>query len=549
MRSRLSTIAAFGFLFGCSLLHAQDTDQYYRTLSQAMEAYGAVLQEIATGYVDEVDPGPVVQSGIRGMLSHLDPYSVYLVGDEQESIDRLASGRYVGFGLSLQRVNGRIVIADVRPGLPAARAGLRRGDWLVSIDGVRVDTMSVDSVRRFTRGPEGSSTALSVQRYGRPDTISVIAERERIPVANIGVVERFPGNIGYVQLEQFTRRAASELRACLDSLNNAAPLSGLILDVRNNPGGLLEAAVSASEIFLPEGSLVVSTRGRNRSSRDYTSSELPLLPSVPVVIIINDASASASEILAGALQDHDRAVVVGRRSFGKGLVQTVRTLGNGATLKLTTSRYYTPSGRCVQRDRFVSSAAAVDTVSYSTKNGRRVRASNGITPDVVVSDSSLPALVQALVDNWVVSDFATQHTSRLDAPPASFTVGPALLNTFFAFVDTVRPERLGPVTAALLRAKEAASRNRSGRKSLDQAIDRSIDRAITDVRAAVTATVRAHADVVASLLEAELAGRFLGEIERQRLLLRQDPDVSAALDVLRTSRYRSVLRGDSASDQ
>ncbi|MFZ9869820.1 MAG: S41 family peptidase [Candidatus Kapaibacteriota bacterium] len=506
-------------------------DDYYRGLSSSMEDFGTVLQEIATKYVEDVGPEEVVRAGIRGMLADLDPYSVYLVDDERESVDRLATGYYVGLGFSVARVDSALVLSDVVPDFPAFRAGLRRGDRLIAVDGALVASRPVDSVRRFTRGPEGSACRLTVVRHGRPDTLELTAVRERIPLRPISVVERLADGVGYIRIDQFSRRVATQLTRAIDSLQTIEPLTGLILDLRDNPGGLLEGAIQMSEIFLPYGTLVVSTRGANAGNTDHTTTAPAVFPDLPLVILVNASTASSSEIVAGALQDLDRAVVVGSRTFGKGLVQTVRPLRNGATLKLTTSRYYTPSGRCIQEEGLRSDVGRDQT--YSTRNGRPVRAGHGITPDIMVKPNGdshgVPATLQALMRNWVVADYVSTCTPT---PPSA--------EGFVACVSAIPAVRLPGCATLAAVATETPT---------DSTVSSLVQQAIEAQRAYVVRELVTHRTAVEAVLQAEAVSRMRGRDELTRLLLPYDPDVRVGQDVLTTRRYRALLRGESASDQ
>ena len=313
-------------------------DEYYGKVGRSMESFGAVFREITTDYVDQTDPEEIIQAGIRGMLKELDPYSEYMVGDESESVDRLSSGFYVGFGFTIGSQNGLLTIKDVRPGFPAANAGIRIGDVLVSVDGTVVDSLPPDSLRHFTRGSLGTSAVLQLSRVGREDTVGYYLTRTKIPVQNVMLSEKLSDGIAYIKLARFSRTTGQDLREAIQRLKMEGDLKGVVLDLRGNPGGLLDAAVDVCEIFLPSGSLVVSTRNRMGRVREYRCEQNATAPNTPLAILINERSASASEIVAGAMQDYDRAVILGKRSFGKGLVQTVTPLPNDISLKMTTAR-------------------------------------------------------------------------------------------------------------------------------------------------------------------------------------------------------------------
>ncbi len=541
MKSPLPLILLF--LVGAIGVHAQTSDQYYGRLGRSMETFGAVFREITTEYVDQTDPEVVIEAGIRGMLAELDPYSEYTVGSENESVSRLSTGSYVGFGFSLAKRADAVMIVDVRVGQPAANAGLRRGDRLVAVDGVAIDTATMDSVRKLTRGTEGTTATFSVVRYGRADTFTVTATRARVPVENITHVERLPGNIGYVRMTSFSRSAGRDMRDALDRLVYGGPLSGLILDLRGNPGGLLESAVDVAQIFLPKGAMIVTTRDRLGAIREYASTVDPLFPTLPLAVVVNERSASASEVLAGAIQDHDRGVIVGTQTFGKGLVQTVRSLPFDATLKLTTARYYTPSGRCPQR-RIRVDSFLIRTGPFTSRNGRNMVTGEGIIPELLVTEEMFPPAIQELYSNWVFADYATRLTSRKDSMPEPLTIGPTLMNGLYGFVDSLPADRQGTALEALQRSIDHADSTGVG-----AAARKAMVQARTALRKDLQSALKTHADLVMQLLEAEVASRWLTEDELFRRLLPYDPAVGSAADVLSNGRYRSVLSGDSAEDQ
>ena len=414
---------------------------------------------------------------------------------------------------------------------------------MVAVNGIATDSLELDSLRRLTRGEDGTMALFQLVRVGREDTLDLVAMREQVPVENIALIERLPNNVGYIRMTRFSRKAARDLRTAIDELVYSGPISALILDLRGNPGGLLDAAVDVAEIFLPKGALIVSTRDRMGSQREFVSTVDPVLPTLPLAVVIDDASASASEIVAGAVQDHDRGVIVGRRSYGKGLVQTVSPLPYDATLKMTTARYYTPSGRCPQR-RIRMDKTQEQAGAYRTRNGRAVIASDGISPDLAVPDSVYPALIQELYDAWVFADFATMVTARKDSLTGTTTVGPTTLNAFYEYVRTIEPKRQGTALSRLdetIAEVEHLGATKTTRKTLHAAR--------TQLLNELTASLQRHADLVSRLLEAEISSRFGSDADRQRNLLPVDPDVQAAASILSNGRYRSVLSGDSVEDQ
>ena len=526
----------------CLPLQAQQ-DDYYGRVGRGIESFGAVFREITTNYVDQTDPETIIRAGLRGMLAELDPYSEYMVGDETDAIDRLSSGFYVGFGFTIGTRNELLTITDVRQGHPAHNAGIRPGDVLISVDGHRVDSLRPDSLRQFTRGSLGTSAVLRLSRLGRADTVGYYLARAKIPVENIELAERLPGDIGYIKLARFSRTSGQDLRQALVRLTIKGDLSAIILDLRDNPGGLLDAAVAVCEIFLPSGSQIVSTKNRNNQHRDYVSVQNPLAPSTPLAILINERSASASEIVAGAMQDYDRAVIIGKRSFGKGLVQTVTPLPNDISLKITTARYYTPSGRSIQRNIRTDHSQPA-TGSFVTRNGRLVQPSSGINPDTSIADDAYPEPVGRLISSGVISDFATQYASAYAFLPPGFEADNELMSSFYTYTEGVEARRKSETLEKIDAAKNIGVDSDMSRTTIA-----AIDQAGRQVERELMLSLKRQSSLVKTLIDAEIRFRFTSDSERQRLLLHADPTINAAVALLTPLRYRALLSGDSGSDQ
>ena len=324
-------------------------DNIYLKINKNMDVFAQVYKEITTSYVDEVDPEKFMHAGIDGMLETLDPYTVFYGEKEGEEIDLITHGEYGGVGVSIGTRDGYIIVIAPMDGYSAQKQGIRAGDRIIEIDGQKIFNTNPDSVRTMVRGEPGTEVKMKIEREGEKQPLDFVLVREEIQVNNVTYSGYLDNGIGYIRLERFSRRAGDEVRQALRELKAKGDLRGVILDLRNNPGGLLEAAVDIVSKFNPKGSTVVTTRGRrSEDEKVYTVTEEPLAGDIPLAVLINKNSASASEIVAGAIQDLDRGILVGTRSFGKGLVQTISQLGYNTSLKITTARYYTPSGRSIQ---------------------------------------------------------------------------------------------------------------------------------------------------------------------------------------------------------
>lgn len=439
---------AFGMLL-CVLLvfattHSFADDERYMKINRSIELFGRVYQEVINNYVDDVDPAKLIEAGIKGMLSTLDPYTVYIDERGKDEVDLLTTGRYGGIGITIGLRNGAITITSVTDGYAAQRQGLQIGDRILEIDGVPVNGLSTSDVRAMVRGEPGSKIDLLIEREAHDDPLYFTLVRESIRVQNISYAEFVADGIVYIRLDRFARGAGGETRSTLRELQRRQPIEGVILDLRNNSGGLLDAAVEVTNIFVPRGTKIVSTRGRTPDSvRRYLASQEPLLPDVPLVVLINENSASASEIVAGAIQDLDRGVLVGTQSFGKGLVQTVAHLTSDAQLKITTSRYYTPSGRSIQTAEYLRNAPKglfkmdVDSLhtEFKTEGGRIVREGKGVTPDSIVVNPEKSPYVEQLDRRAMFFQFATKivHSKEFDGKRPH--PDDELLNRFAGFLD------------------------------------------------------------------------------------------------------------------
>lgn len=407
---------------------------YFGTL-QSIDLFGEVTRQVAGSYVDSLDLSLLVYSGIDGMLETLDPYSVFLDSEESVELGELTSSQYAGIGITIASVREAIYVTSVEEGWPASKAGLRTGDRITAIDGVSLSSKSLDDVRALIRGEVGSPVTLSLLRSGG-GSFSRRIDREEILLSTVehaSFLDGRPG-IAYVSMSSFADRSGADLRASLEELRAGAvrsgvPMRGVILDLRENPGGLLDAAVDVVSSFVPKGSPVVSIRGRSAdATHAYPTTLEPFDGELPLAVLINARSASAAEIVAGAVQDLDRGVVVGERSFGKGLVQSVIRLPYDNALKLTTAKYYTPSGRLIQKEsgnahgaRDVlprKRAGAGSDEVFRTSRKRKVYGGGGIMPDVSLPDPELPAYLDALYRKGMLFLFAREWRGLHPEAPA-----------------------------------------------------------------------------------------------------------------------------------
>ncbi|HUI64723.1 MAG TPA: S41 family peptidase [Bacteroidota bacterium] len=511
-----------------------DTDLYLR-INKGIDVFGRVYKEIATNYVDEIDPEKFMQAGIDGMLSTLDPYTVYIDREEGDEVDLLTNGKYGGIGVTIGVRDGFLKIITVMDGYSAARAGILPGDRLLEVGGVKVGTKKPDEVRGLTRGDPGTEVKVVIQREGAPKPLEFVLIREEIQVKNVTYSGFVNEGIGYIRLERFSRKAGEEVRQAIKELKIQGDLKGLVLDLRGNPGGLLDAAVDVVSKFVPRGSTIVSTKGRKpEADKVYQSSEEPILPTTPLVVLTDRGSASASEIVAGALQDLDRAMIVGTRTFGKGLVQTILPLNFGAQLKITTARYYIPSGRSIQeidyqhRDRNGVFATVPDSLKreFKTLHGRRVYEFGGIAPDSVVKELDEGPMVRDLMRKALFFKFANTYVMAHKGEAIS-GVNESILAAFREFLDSENFDYQEDSEGKIKDLRQIADRSHYGKDVFD-----TLDKLEVTLEKEKTHGFDRYKDHITDELNIELMGRVGGEHGRIEASLKEDLALRTASSLL-----------------
>ena len=406
-----------GVILGVVALIFISTTAYkndYFEIAKQLDIFTTLFKEVNMNYVDETNPADLMQASVKQMLKELDPYTTYMNEQDVERARIYQSGAYVGIGATINTSKNKLVVVEVYKGLPADKAGLKSGDEIIKIDGLDVSDLQ-ESATQFLNGKKNTTVALTYLRNEK--TVEVIVSRGDVKPKAVPVSKLLPNGIGYIALDRFTKTASNEVESAL-KLMLIDEAKGIILDLRNNPGGLLHEAVKIVNLFVPKGQLVVSTKSNVESyNQTFETKKQPLSLEIPLVVLINQNSASASEIVAGALQDLDRAVVVGKRSFGKGLVQRPKPLPYGSQIKVTISRYYTPSGRCIQaldyRNRKKDGSAVRyeenQYTAFKTKNGRTVYDGGGINPDIVVGNENPNKFIEKLLKSALVFDYSNQY--------------------------------------------------------------------------------------------------------------------------------------------
>jgi carboxyl-terminal processing protease len=402
----------------------QPAEKYF-DIAKSLDIYATLFKEVNAYYVDDIQPEKLVKTSIDGMLESLDPYTDYIPEDEMESFRISTTGQYGGVGALIGIINDKTVITHPYRNFPANKAGLKVGDEIISVDGKMVGGKSTSDVSSLLKGQPKTEVEIKIKRYGQKDPLVFKIKREKISVGNVSYFGMVNSEVGYVKLDDFTPGAAREVSDAVNQLKQKGATK-LILDLRDNPGGLLHEAVNIVSLFIPKGKEVVSTKGKVEEwNKTYVTLNNPIDTQIPMAVLTSEGSASASEIVAGSLQDYDRAVLVGKKTFGKGLVQTTRPLSYNAQLKVTTAKYYIPSGRCIQamdythrkEDGSVEKIADSLKSEFKTKNGRKVYDGAGLDPDIEVNEEYLATVTIALINAQLLFDYATKYCNENPTVP------------------------------------------------------------------------------------------------------------------------------------
>ena len=533
----LISISSFAFVSG------------YFEVSKNLDIFTSLFREVNIYYVDETKPGEMIEKAIDSMLEDLDPYTTYIPESDIEDFRFQTTGQYGGIGAMIRKKSDYVIIAEPYKGFPADKAGLRAGDKLLEIDGKSVKGKSTEDVSSVLKGQPGVEVNILIERPGTEKPIKKTLTREEVKVKSVPYKGMVDDGIAYVRLTRFTRNCSSEVEEAILELTNENDVKGLVLDLRGNPGGLLNESVSLCNLFIDKNQEVVSTKGKIKDwEKSYKTMKEPLYKELPLAILINQSSASASEIVSGTIQDLDRGIILGKKSFGKGLVQQTRKLSYNSQLKVTVAKYYTPSGRCIQaldytnknEDGSVGKVADSLKTAFKTSNGRTVFDGGGVDPDIVIDQEVFPKIVGSLVSKQLIFDFATEFVLQNDSieGPGVFKISDALYEDFVMFLSDKEYEYETNTEKKMAELIDKAEDEYADFKEDLVVLQKKLQSYKED-------DIHKYQSQVSELILSELMSRYYYQEGRVIASLADDNVLKEAILVLNDSdRYQAILSGN-----
>lgn len=543
---RISVI--FLVLFGAVFVAFKSDDRYFE-IAKNLDIFATMFKELNAYYVDEINPNRAMRLSIEGMLKQLDPYTNFYPEDDIEDYMTMTTGKYNGIGATVTPRNGKQLVVMIYEGSPADKAGMKIGDEIIKIDGVDIVNRKGVDIGRLLKGQTGTSVKLAVKRYGQNSPVELTVGRDIVKTLNVPHHGMINNEVGYIQLNDFTATAAKEVKTAFNDLK-AQGMKQLVFDLRGNPGGLLNMSVEICNMFLPKDALIVETRGKVAEwNRKYNGTEQPIDTDMPIVVLINSQSASAAEIVSGTLQDYDRAVLIGQKSFGKGLVQTTRDLSYNTKMKITTAKYYIPSGRCIQaidythRNTDGSVGKVPDSLktAFKTKNGRTVYDGGGVDPDIKLEVNAMSSVTANLLTKSMIFDYATKYYFEHPnlKPEKNFSIQDSDYQDFINWLKT-KDFTYSTATEKQLDNLEASAKKD---KSLDM-IQEQIKLLRSKIDQSKQQDLIKFKSEIKEQLEIEILSRYYYQKAMKFVSFEKDNEVQEALKLFKDmSRYQSILKG------
>lgn len=542
--------AVLAVLTFIALAVSGQTKQNNFEISKSLDIYNNVLRVLNMHYVDEINPSELNENAINAMLEDLDPYTVFITEEHIEDVKLMTTGEYGGIGSTIQYFEGKTQIADPYEGFPAQKAGLIPGDVFLEINGVDVTGKKSDEISELLKGTPGTTVTLKMQRYGMKDPVVKEVRREKIKIDNIPYSTVFDNGIGYAILSQFTKDCAKELKEVFLDMKKNHELKGFIIDLRGNGGGLLNEAVDIVNMFVPRNKLVVYTKGKvpQQNGNYYTQNE-PVDLDIPLVILVNGSSASASEILSGSIQDFDRGVIVGQRTFGKGLVQNILPMSYNTQMKVTVAHYYIPSNRCIQEIDYAKRRKGITNDSLSendtlgpvfhTANGRVVYEGHGITPDVKIEPEMMSTITTHLFAKNLFFKYANKFQSEHKSikGPLDFKISDEVYDDFMQFVKNEGFTFTSETEKAIDDIKEIAKM-----EGYLAEIEPCLNDTKTRIETEKEKDLFDNREEIEDMLRDEIIGRYYYQKGRIISTLQKDPELERAFQVILNEEYKDILK-------
>ncbi len=532
---------------GYAMISYSFVDNYFE-VSKNLDIFATLFRELNIYYVDETNPGDLMKKGIDNMLSSLDPYTNFIPESEIEDYRYMTTGQYGGIGALVRQQGDYVIISEPYEGFPAQKADLRAGDKILKVNDIDVKGKKTDDISKYLKGQASTIIKLLIEREGEDKPIEKTINREEIKIKSVPYSGMITKNIGYIKLTGFTENAAGEVKSALLELKKNPELKSLIFDLRGNPGGLLKEAIEIVNLFEEKGTEIVSTRGKVKDwDKVYKGNNSPIDIAIPIAVLVDRGSASASEIVSGSLQDLDRGVVIGQRSYGKGLVQQTRPLSYNAQLKVTVAKYYTPSGRCIQALDYShrNEDGSVDKVpdslitAFKTKGGRIVYDGGGIAPDITVEPQKFSGILGSLITKNLIFDYATKYriAHATIAPAKEFKITDAEYDQFSAFLANKEYD----YTTKTEKALEEFRNDAKADKSIDL-IGPDIDALKNKIMHNKKEDLVKYKAEIKQFLEEEIASRYYFQNGRLEASLKDDKEVEEAFALLNDSeKYTKIL--------
>ena len=545
---KTALVISLFFITGNRILFAQEENNF--EISKNIEIYGDVIRQLNLNYADDIKPGDLNQTAIDAMLKSMDPYTVYIPESKMEDYELMSKGEYGGIGAMIQKQGNWVIISEPYEGFPAQKAGLRAGDQIRDIDGESTEGKSTKDVSEKLKGTPGTVVHVTIRHFGSEIDTTYDITRQKVKIPNVPYYGMVSKDIGYISLIQFNPNAGNDVKNAFLSLKKQhSNMKGVIFDLRSNGGGLLNEAVKIANIWIPKNRLIVKTKGkRKENTHTYLTQANAIDAKIPLVILVNGNTASASEIVSGSMQDYDRGVIIGQRTFGKGLVQNVIPISYNSKVKVTIAKYYIPSGRCIQAINYFNRqngdgpSKVPDSLinAFKTKGGRTVYDGGGIEPDIKMKPEKFNQITGDLYAENYIFKFANLYKANHDsiANSGEFVVSDSLFDAFKNFVgDTL--DYKTETEAVIKQLKESANR-----EDYFQSIDSTLQKLTDEVKKEKKKDIDKNKKEIKQLLRVEIVTRYYYQKGKVQSSLLDDPEVAKAIEVINNSElYNSILKG------